>query len=110
MVVKKTGGKVYGAVLTAAERKAMEIEINRQIAESEKEYRNNIDIMILYALHVNLGFGKKRLRQFYDAFTECHDSLVDHYEMSGKDNVWLADQKLKEIGVDVAAWNQEKSK
>lgn len=31
MRVKKAGGKVFGAVLTAAERKAMDMEINRQI-------------------------------------------------------------------------------
>ena len=29
MLVKKAGGKVYGATFTAAERKAMEMEINR---------------------------------------------------------------------------------
>ena len=33
MVVKKVGGKVYGAVLTAAEKKAMNIEIEKQLAE-----------------------------------------------------------------------------
>lgn len=29
MRIKKAGGKVFGAVLTAAERKAMDMEINR---------------------------------------------------------------------------------
>ena len=33
MRIKKAGGKVFGAVLTAAERKAMDMEINRQIVE-----------------------------------------------------------------------------
>lgn len=36
MIVKKAGGKVYGAVFTAAEKKAMEMEINRQIIEADK--------------------------------------------------------------------------
>ena len=30
MQVKKAGGKVYGAVLTAAEKKAMDLEIQRE--------------------------------------------------------------------------------
>ena len=32
MQVKKAGGKVYGAVLTAAEKKAMDLEIQRELA------------------------------------------------------------------------------
>lgn len=35
MRVKKAGGKVFGAVLSAAEKKAMDIEINRQIVEAD---------------------------------------------------------------------------
>lgn len=34
MRIKKAGGKVFGAVLTAAEKKAMDMEINRQIVEA----------------------------------------------------------------------------
>lgn len=107
MRVKKAGGKVFGADLTAAERKAMELEINRQIAESERQYASDLDTLVLYALHVHLGFGKKRLRRFYEAFTVEHNKLIEHYEMPD-DNVWLADMKLKQIGVDVTAWSAEK--
>lgn len=38
MRIKKAGGKVFGAVLTAAERKAMDMEINRQIVEADRRY------------------------------------------------------------------------
>ena len=48
MIVKKAGGKVYGATFTAAERKAMDMEINRQIIEADKRYTDDIDAMILY--------------------------------------------------------------
>lgn len=98
---------MFGADLTAAERKAMNVEINRQIAESERQHANDLDALILYALHVHLGLGKKRLRRFYEAFTAEHNKLIEHYEMPD-DNAWLANMKLKEIGVDVAAWNAEK--
>lgn len=64
MIVKKAGGKVYGATFTAAERKAMNMEINRQIIEADKRYTDDIDAMILYTLAVHLGFGPKRLRRF----------------------------------------------
>ena len=74
MRVKQYKGTIYGADLTAKERRAMNIEINRQIVEADRKYLNNVDAMILYFLHKHLGFGKKR----------------------------------QEIGVDVAAWNDEK--
>ena len=66
MKIKKAGGKVFGAVLTAAEKKAMEMEINRQIVETDRRYADDIDAMVLYTLHVHLGLGKKRLREFYE--------------------------------------------
>ena len=67
MRIKKAGGKIFGAVLSAAEKKAMDMEINRQIVEADRRYADDIDAMVLYTLHVHLGFGKKRLRKFYDA-------------------------------------------
>lgn len=33
--------------------------------------------------------------------------LIKHYEMPD-DYVWLCKEKLKEIGVDVEAWNKER--
>lgn len=47
MRIKKAGGKVFGAVLTAAEKKAMEMEINRQIVEADRRYADDIDAMVL---------------------------------------------------------------
>lgn len=97
MRIKKAGGKVFGAVLTAAERKAMDMEINRQIVEADRRYAD----------HVHLGFGKKRLRKFYDAFSAEHDRLIQYYQMPD-DYTWLCKEMLKRIGVDVEAWNKER--
>lgn len=107
MQVKKSGGRVFGAVLTATERKAMDMEINRQIIEADKRYTNDVDAMVLYTLRVHLGFGKKRLRKFYEAFSAEHDRLIQHYEMPD-DYIWLCMEQLKKIGVDVEKWNSER--
>lgn len=48
MRVKKAGGKVFGAVLSAAEKKAMDMEINRQIVEADRRYTDDIDATVLY--------------------------------------------------------------
>lgn len=107
MQIKKAGGKVFGAVLSAAERKAMDMEINRQIVEADRRYTDDIDAMVLYILRVHLGFGYKRLRKFYDAFSAEHDRLIQYYQMPD-DYTWLCKEMLKRIGVDVEAWNRER--
>jgi hypothetical protein len=91
---------------TAKERKAMNEEINRQLIEADRKYTNDFDAMVLYTLHTHLGFGKKRLRKFWEAFKTEHDKLIEYYQMPSE-GAWLADYKLKEIGVDVAEWNKE---
>lgn len=92
--------------MTSAEKKAMNDEINRQILEADKKYTNDVDAMILWTLHEHLGFGKKRLRRFYEAFVEIHQDLVDYYQMPD-DGAWLCNRKLKDIGVDVEQWEKE---
>jgi hypothetical protein len=91
---------------TKKEQKAMREEINRQIMEADEQYSLDLDAMILYTLHVHLGFGKKRLREFWEAFQREHDNLVKHYQMPGE-FTWLCHHKLKEIGVDVEEWSKE---
>ena len=107
MIVLKSGKQIFGAQLTAAEKKALDIEIVKALIEADKKYETDIDIVTLYVLHTHLGFGPKRLRDFYDAFSRENQKLRDRYEIHD-DSVWLCDMKLKEIGVDVAAWNSER--
>lgn len=107
MQVKKHGNKVYGAVFTAAEKKAVELEVKRQLLEANQQFFSDVDATILYTLKEHLGFGKKRLRQFYDAFHAERDNMVKHYEMPD-DYPWLCKTMLKRIGVDLEAWEQER--
>ena len=62
MIVKKAGGKVYGADLTAAERKAMNIEIQKQLAEYTRKHALEIEWRFLWYLHEEYGFGLRRLK------------------------------------------------
>ena len=100
-------GKVYGADFTAAERKAMNLEIQRQLAEYSRKHANEIDAIILWQLHAQYGFGEKRLRRFYDRFKAEYFDLIKRYEMDEDDNIWLNTYKLKEIGVDIESWNRD---
>lgn len=107
MRVKKAGGRIFGGVMSAAEKKAMELEIQRQLAEYDKKRLVEIDALILWVLHKEFGFGPKRLRRYYDAFRDAIDGLVNRYQMEKDDDIWLCTQMLKRIGVDVEEWHKE---
>ena len=107
MGVKKAGGKVYGAVLTNAEKKAMDMEIKRQLAEMDKKNMEEVDAVVLYVLMTEFGFGEKRLRRFHDTFSEQITALVNRYQMDSDDDVWLCTEMLKRRGIDIAQWNRE---
>ena len=109
VTIKKHGSKVYGANLTVAERKAMGMEIQRQIAEYDKKNMFEIDALVLWVLHEEFGFGAVRLKRFFDRFAPALDDLVKRYEMDYGDSVWLCTHQLNELGIDISEWETERS-
>lgn len=107
MIVKKSGGQIFGAHLTAAERKAMNLEIQRQLAEYDLKHELEIEALILWTLHDQFGFGPTRLKRFYDRFNSAVKALVSRYELEDTDDIWLCTHKLKEIGVDLENWSKK---
>ena len=109
MIVKKAGGKVYGATLTAAEKKAINIEVQKRLVEHTVKHALEIDALFLWYLHEELGFGIKRLKKVFFGFAPKIDELCDRYEMHDEgDDIWLCTQKLKELGVDLEQWDRER--
>jgi len=107
MQLKKAGGKVFGVILTAAEKKAMDMEIKRQLAEYDRKHIAEIDATILWVLHEQFGFGAKRLRAYYDAYHDRIKDLVGRYQMDKDDDIWLCTEMLKRIGVDIEDWHKQ---
>lgn len=108
MKVKKAGKRVFGAVMSVAEKKAMDMEIQRQLTEYDRKHIREIDALVLWELHEQLGFGNKRLKKFYDNFSRGIEALIRRYEMEQGDDVWLCTYKLKEIGCDLEKWEKER--
>ena len=86
----------------------MNQEIRNQLAEYDRKNELEIDAMVLWVLHEEFGFGTKRLRRFYDAFSSAMNELVDRYVMDDSDQPWLCRYKLKEAGIDLEEWRKEK--
>ena len=108
MRVNKSAGKIFGAQLSAAEKKALDMEVKRQISEYDQKHRLELQAVFLWVLHEHLGFGEKRLKQFFDIFDEAIDALIERYDLETKDSAWLCTLKLKEIGIDIQKWNDNK--
>lgn len=107
MRVKKSGKHIYGADLSAAEKKAMDIEIRRQLAEYTKKHEQEVSAIILWELHTQLGFGYDRLKKFYDNFRPALDDLIKRYEMEDGDEAWLCTKKLKDYGFDISKMEED---
>lgn len=90
--------------MTPTMQTAMMHEINQQCLNADAQYSLDIDTMILWTLHRHLGFGAKRLRSFYEDMIAEHKAMRECYQM---DEMYPERYKLKEIGVDVEAWQKE---
>ena len=101
MRVKKSGGKIFGADLTVAERKALNMEIKRQMAEYDRKHKNELEAMVLWQLHEQLGFGVQRLKKFYYNFNPIVDELIERYQLEEDDGIWICTLKLKDLGIDI---------
>lgn len=109
MEIKKIGKLVYGAKLSAAEKKAMDLEIKRQIADFDRQNELEISSIVLWYLHEYEGWGPKRLRRFYEGLLPAIERLAKDYEMGDKegDRLFLCTFKLKDYGIDIEKWNEE---
>ena len=84
--------------------RAMMHEIHQQCLEADEMLTLDVDTMVLWSLHRHLGFGVKRLHDFYVFMAAEHRRMREFYEM---DELYPERQKLKELGVDVEAWQKE---
>lgn len=108
MRIKKSGKYIIGADLTAAEKKAMNIEIARQLAEFTRKYEVEIESIFLREMRHKYGHGAVRLRRDFDDFANDLDDLIKRYELGDEDKLWLAQQQLKAEGFDIEQWHREK--
>lgn len=114
MVVLKSGKHIFGAKLTAAEKKALDMEARRSLAEYTRKHELEIEATVIWQIkrvleeelgeEVDVGL----LKRLYDGLDVELNKLIDHYEMDDEDAQWLCTKKLKDEGIDIEAWRREK--
>lgn len=108
MIIKKAGKTILGGQLSKAEETAMNIEIEKQMAEYDRKNANEIDAIVLWLLRRHFGFSRSKLKTFHHLFVPEISALCDRYEMhESGDELWLCTHMLKEDGIDIAEWNAE---
>lgn len=108
MRVKKSGGKVYGAELTAAEKRALDMEARRHLAEYTRLHEVEIEALVIRQLKRFTDWPVEKLREFYDGFDGELMRLVDYYEMDEVDAPWLCTRELLREGVDISEWHRQR--
>lgn len=109
MQIKRSGKMIFGANLSSAERKALNIEIGRQLDEWNKKNITEVDACILWTLYFHYEWTREQLRDFYNAFHTHMNELSDYYQMGKSEYPWLCTQKLKDIGIDLEKWEADKN-
>ena len=87
--------------MTVNQKRAMEIEIRKQIGENLNAMQADLISIVLWQLRKQLGFGKKRLLRFYHEFAPSLKALAEYYDMPESDQSFICKHHLKAIGVDV---------
>ena len=93
--------------LSNKERKEIEREIRLQTATNVKNLSLNLQAIVLWNLHVQLGFGQKRLIEFQKTFLPLIKELQEFYMAEdAEETEFILLYKLKnEVGVDVRELN-----
>lgn len=108
MQIKRSGKTIYGAKFTAAEQKAIDMEVARQLADYTRKHNVELEAILLKRLRDGLGFGEKRLREFFDKCDDDIARMIQYYELGDTDEAWLCTRQLKEEGFDVEQWYKKK--
>lgn len=86
--------------------KAASKEVAHLMAEATERFYKNEVAVILWELHQTFGFGKDRLRRFYDNYDPAWKALRDHYELTDAEVEFVVVQQLRDIGVDLEEWER----
>lgn len=87
--------------MTNREMQALEGSIREQIGKSVGKLQGNIEAIVLWQLHVQKGWGVKRLEEFLEGFRPALQELMDFYGVDSAEEVEFACvQNLKSIGFD----------
>lgn len=100
---------VMSASQKRLERKILHEETVKEMRKVVYSIEEDEIACAMFVLHNEFGFGRDRLRKYFDEYASLHKQLDEMYG-SGKEydfDGWYAKRELKKIGVDVHEWYEE---
>ena len=108
MLIKRSGKRIFGATFTPAEQKAIDAELDRQMAEHLRKTNIELEAVLLKRLRDYFDLDEAQLREFFDKCDDDIARMIKHYELGDHDMAWLCTRQLKAEGIDVEQWYREK--
>lgn len=108
MLFKKSKGTIFETQFSSKEKRAMDAEIQKQLGEYDRKHTIELDAIVLWELHDQYGWGRKKLKKFFDSFAPELEALIKRYDFEDSDQIWLCTHMLNEIGIDVEAWHKKR--
>ena len=90
--------------ITQNDPKRLRLEVKKQFDKYVEEKFTDMDTVILWNLHETFGFGKVKLRRYFDSYMTKVKQAQDDY---GDVTYFKMREALKRIGVDVEEWEKE---
>ncbi len=87
--------------LTAKQKKMLNAESEKAFYSQIEKYNKMIVLQIMYILHFDFGFGKKRIGRFFTKLKEMQESHIKRYEVKDDDVPDICEIKLREAGLSV---------
>lgn len=86
---------------TAAQKKALKEECQKEFTELIKQYNQEVAVQVLHILRFKFGFGQERLKRFADELSKMQVEVGERYEMSDDCTWWICKKQLEESGIDL---------
>lgn len=84
--------------------------IKDEVRTEMMNYAEHFDLVMLNTLHNEFGFGKKRLKRFYEAFCKNYERFKERYYddddvkiFGERGDTYVMREDLKKIGFDYEA-------
>ena len=86
---------------TAKQKKALKKQCVVEFHNLLESYNRQVALQIMYILHFNYGFGKKRLESFFNELKKMQESHITRYEVKDDDVPDICEIKLRESGINI---------
>ena len=86
------------------DRRRVKLEVKKEVDSYFEQRCTDLDVIVLFILHTVFGFGKVRLRRYFEGYLTVVRKLQDIY---GGSYIYKMKEVLKKIGVDIEAWERE---